>query len=279
MSDVVIAPAPGLHPLEEPVAVSWWSRHRKDVIVAAGRVAVLLFALGLWEYASGRWIDTLLVSRPSDIGDQFVTWLRDGTLLRHGQVTVTEVVAGFFLGASAGAVLAFALAPLRLVQRIVDPYIYGLYSLPKVALAPLFIVWFGIGISMKILLAAITVFFLVFLNTLAGIRQVDRGLIDAVRMMGSRRMQLVRKVILPASLVGMFTGLKVAIPYALIGAVIGELVAANRGIGYLVSDSASRFNTAGVFAALVVLTLLAWLLNFVVSLIDARLSRWRGPDS
>jgi len=266
-------------PLEEPVDISWWSRHRRSLIVAGGRILLLLTVLGLWQYAAGRWVDELLVSRPSDIGAQFVTWLRDGTLLLHGQITVTEVVAGFFAGAAAGAVLAFVVAPLRLLQRVIDPYIYGLYSLPKVALAPLFIVWFGIGVSMKISLAAITVFFLVFLNTLAGIRQVDRALIDAVRMMGCTRLQLIRTVILPASLVGLFTGLKIAIPYALIGAVIGELVASNRGIGYLVSDSASRFNTAGVFAALIVLTLMAWLLNFVVSLVDARASRWRGPES
>jgi NitT/TauT family transport system permease protein len=266
----------GSRPLEEPVDLSWWTVHRQAVIVAAGRLVLLVAVLALWEYAAGRWIDDLLVSRPSAVAEQFAAWLVDGTLLRHGEVTVTEVVWGFILGASAGAVLAFVLAPLTLVQRIIDPYVYGLYSLPKVALAPLFIVWFGIGISMKILLAAITVFFLVFLNTLAGIRQVDRGLIDAVRLMGCTRLQLARTVILPASLVGLFTGLKVAIPYALIGAVIGELVASNRGIGYLVSDSASRFNTAGVFAALIVLTLMAWVLNFVVSLIDSRLSRWRG---
>lgn len=262
--------------LEEPLARTWWQANRRTVIVALCRIGLLGAALAVWEHASGRWIDELLVSRPSDIAAQFVAWLADGTLLRHTQITVTEVVAGFFLGATTGVVAAFAVAPSRLVQRVIDPYVYALYSLPKVALAPLFIVWFGIGISMKILLAAITVFFLVFLNTLAGIRQVDPALVDAVRLMGAGRAQIARKVVFPASLAGLFTGLKVAIPYALIGAVIGELVASNRGVGSLIADSASRFNTAGVFAALVVLMLLALALNSVVSIIDSRASRWRG---
>lgn len=264
--------------LEEPLTLSWWQRHHQVVVVILGRILFVAGLLSVWQYASGRWIDVLLVSRPSEIAAQFVDWCADGTLLQHAQITIIEVVAGFVLGAAAGAVAAFALAPLRLVQRVVDPFIYALYSLPKVALAPLFIVWFGIGIQMKILLALITVFFLVFLNTLSGIRQVDKALIDAVRLMGCTRLQLIRKVVLPASLAGLFTGLKVAIPYALIGAVIGELVASNRGIGYLVSDSASRFNTAGVFAALAVLTLLAWLLNAVVSFFDRAASRWKGSE-
>jgi len=270
---------PALPPLEEPVETSWWSRHHRAVVVAVGRIAVLVAGLACWEYASGRWIEAMLVSRPSAIGAQFVTWLGDGTLLLHARITITEVILGFLLGAVAGIVAAFALAPMRIVQRIVDPYIYALYSLPKVALAPLFIVWFGIGISMKVLLAGITVFFLVFLNALAGIRQVDPALVDAVRLMGCSRVQLVQKVIFPGSVSGLLTGLKVAIPYALIGAVIGELVASNRGIGYLVTDSASRFNIAGVFASLIVLTLLAWVLNAIVSVLDARASRWRDAES
>lgn len=266
-------------PLVEPVAISWWERHHSTTITMVGRVTVLVVALALWQYASGRWINALFVSNPADIGDQFVAWIKDGTLYRNAQITVVEVVLGYLLGASAGIFLAYVLAPMKIVQRIVDPFIYALYSLPKVALAPLFIVWFGIGVSMKVLLAAITVFFLVFLNTLAGIRQVDREIIDAVRLMGASRLQIIAKVTCPGSLLGIFTGLKIAVPYALIGAVIGELVAANRGIGYLVVDSASRFNTAGVFAALIVLTALAWALNACISIVDTRTSRWRAVDS
>ncbi|MCH1883908.1 ABC transporter permease subunit [Agrococcus sp. ARC_14] len=147
------------------------------------------------------------------------------------------------------------------------------------ALAPLFIVWFGIGIDMKIILAAVSVFFLVFLNTAAGVRDVDRGLIDAVRLMGGTRRDIALKVVLPASMSGLLTGLKVSIPYALIGAVIGELVASNRGLGYLINDSAAQFNTAGVFAAVAVLTVLAMVLNGLVGLLAARANRWKPLDA
>uniref|UniRef100_UPI001C2F1258 ABC transporter permease n=1 Tax=Streptomyces sp. GbtcB6 TaxID=2824751 RepID=UPI001C2F1258 len=136
-------------------------------------------------------------------------------------------------------------------------------------------VWSGTGIRMKVLPPAVTVFFLVFLNTAVGVREVDRGLIDAVRLMGGRRRDIVVKVVLPASMTGLLTGLKVAVPYSLIGAVIGELVASNRGLGYLISDAAANFDTAGVFATLVVLSVIATVLNLIVSLIDRRANRWK----
>jgi NitT/TauT family transport system permease protein len=139
-------------------------------------------------------------------------------------------------------------------------------------------VWFGIGMHMKVLLAAATVFFLVFLNTAAGVREVDRGLVDAVRLMGGNRWHVIRKVVLPSSMTGVLTGLKVAVPYALIGAVIGELVASNKGLGYLINDAAAQFDTAGVFATLVVLSVIAGVLNVVVNLIGKRVNRWKPLD-
>jgi len=129
-----------------------------------------------------------------------------------------------------------------------------------------------------VLLAAVTVFFLVFLNTAAGVREVDRGLIDAVRLMDGTRQDIALKVVLPASMTGVLTGLKVSIPYALIGAVIGELVASNRGLGYLINDSAAQFDTAGVFATLVVLSVIASVLNVLVGLIGRRVNRWKPVD-
>jgi NitT/TauT family transport system permease protein len=131
---------------------------------------------------------------------------------------------------------------------------------------------------MKVLLAAVSVFFLVFLNTAAGVHDVDRGLIDAVRLMGGTRRDIAVKVVLPASMTGLLTGLRVSIPYALIGAVIGELVASNRGLGYLISDSSARFDTDGVFATLVVLSVIAAVLNLFVNLIAARANRWKPLD-
>ncbi|MGI5451885.1 ABC transporter permease [Streptomyces sp. CA-249302] len=254
---------------------TWWEKHGRTVIIWGGRLVFAVVLLVAWQVCAGRVFDLTFTSRPLDVARRLGDWQRDGLLWSNTWVTLKEVVLGFALGAVSGAVTGFVLASLPTFYRMVDPFIVALYSLPKVALAPLFIVWFGIGLQMKVLLAAVTVFFLVFLNTAVGVREVDRGLIDAVRLMGGRRRDVVLKVVLPGSMTGLLTGLKVAVPYSLIGAVIGELVASNRGLGYLISDAAANFDTAGVFATLVVLSVIATVLNLIVSLIDRRANRWK----
>ena len=257
---------------------TWWQRHGVTSTVWLVRIVLVVAFLVLWEIAADRWIDITFISRPSEIVKRLGEWTGDGTLWSNSWITIQEIVYGFLLGAAAGALVGFVLASLNFLYRVLDPFMMALYSIPKVALAPLFIVWFGIGMHMKVLLAAATVFFLVFLNTAAGVREVDRGLIDAVRLMGGGRWDIARKVVLPASMTGVLTGLKVAIPYALIGAVIGELVASNRGLGYLINDAASQFDTAGVFATLVVLSVIAGVLNILVGLIGKRVNRWKPID-
>lgn len=265
-------------PVRERVQRSWWQRHGTTTTVWLTRAVLIVALLIVWEIAGGRWIDITFTSKPSQIYERLVTWTLDGTLWSNSWITIQEIVLGFLLGAATGAVTGFLLASANFVYRVLDPLIMALYSIPKVALAPLFIVWFGIGINMKVLLAAATVFFLVFLNTAAAVRDVDRGLVDAVRLMGGGRGHVLRLVVLPASMAGLLTGLKVAIPYALIGAVIGELVASNRGLGYLINDAAAQFDTAGVFATLVVLSIIAAVLNVGVGLLSRRINRWKPLD-
>jgi NitT/TauT family transport system permease protein len=257
---------------------TWWQRHGTTTMVWLVRVVLVTALLVLWEIAADRWIDITFISRPSEIVGRLGDWIEDGTLWSNSWITIQEIVYGFLLGAAAGVLAGFVLASLTFAYRVLDPFMMALYSIPKVALAPLFIVWFGIGMHMKVLLAAATVFFLVFLNTAAGVREVDRGLVDAVRLMGGSRWHVLRKVVLPSSMTGVLTGLKVAVPYALIGAVIGELVASNRGLGYLINDAAAQFDTAGVFATLVVLSVIAGVLNIVVNLIGKRVNRWKPID-
>jgi NitT/TauT family transport system permease protein len=245
------------------------------VLVTVLRLVLLAAALICWQLMSGHLINKEFVSNPSDVWHQLTAWSADGTLWRNTWITVKEIVIGYALGASAGAIFGFVISAQRLLAQVLDPFIMGLYSIPKVALAPLFIVWFGIGLEMKVVLAAATVFFLVFINTAYGIRQIDAALLDSVRLMGGRRRDLLLKVTLPGSMSGLITGLRVAVPYALIGAVIGELVASNQGLGFLINDSASQFNPAGVFAALIVLTVIAAILNQGVTLLGRRSSRWK----
>jgi NitT/TauT family transport system permease protein len=262
-------------PVVIPRDRTWWQRHGTTTTVWLVRVALVAVVLTLWEIAADRWIDITFVSRPGDIVGRLGDWVADGTLWTNTWITVQEIVYGFLLGAAAGVLAGFVLASLNFLYRVLDPFMMALYAIPKVALAPLFIVWFGIGMHMKVLLAAATVFFLVFLNTAAGVREVDRGLVDAVRLMGGSRWHVIRKVVVPSSMTGVLTGLKVAVPYALIGTVIGELVASNKGLGYLINDAAAQFDTAGVFATLVVLSVIAGLLNVVVNLIGKRVNRWK----
>ncbi|WP_079132841.1 ABC transporter permease [Streptomyces nanshensis] len=258
---------------------TWREKHGQTATVWGVRLLLIVVVLTAWELMGGTLFDITFTSKPSAIGGRLAEWWADGTLWTHSWVTIQEIVYGFLLGALVGAIAGFVLASLQLAYRVLDPFIMALYAIPKVALAPLFIVWFGIGMHMKVLLAAATVFFLVFLNTAAGVREVDRGLVDAVRLMGGTRRDIARKVVLPASMTGVLTGLKVAIPYALIGAVIGELVASNQGLGYLINDAASKFDTAGVFATLVVLSVVAALLNVCVGLIGRRVNRWKPVEA
>lgn len=262
-------------PLKIAADRSWWTRNSQRVLVITGRLVLLFLILVAWQESAGRLISLLFVSKPTLIWDQLLKWSRDGILWTNTWITVKEILLGYVFGAVAGIVVGYLLALWRVVSRMLDPFIMSLYAIPKVALAPLFIVWFGIGLEMKVVLAAITVFFLVFLNTAAGIKEVDQELINAAKLMGAERKDIIFKVVIPGSISGVLTGLRIAIPYALIGAVIGELVASNHGLGYLINDSASTFNIAGVYAALVVLTVIAAVLNAVVNQLGRSSERWK----
>lgn len=263
------------------VRPSFWGGVGKLLFV---RLAVLVIALALWEMISGRVIDEFWISKPSKIVASLLKWLTDAkpgepfwtaSLFFHLNITMQEMVAGFFFGALAGIVIGFALGQMPFVAKVVDPFIMAVYSLPKIALAPLFILWFGIGIQMKIVLGTTVVFFLVFWNTYAGIKEVDQDLVDVVKVMGAKRGTILTKVVLPSSLVWIFTGLKISIPYALIAAVVGEIIASNRGIGFLLMRASGYFDTHGLFAALFVLMIIGTILNEALGRAETLLMRWK----
>jgi NitT/TauT family transport system permease protein len=251
-------------------------RQQRALRINGGRILLLVVLIAVWQLASGSLLSPLVFSSPLAVLRQLLQWIGDGTLWFHTAITLQETMLGLLFGIVAGIIAGFLLGPQQVLSKILDPFIIALYSIPKVALAPLFIVWFGIGLQMKVILAAVTVFFLVFFNTLAGVRNVDLDLVDAVHLMGGGRRDIMFKVIIPSATGWVLTGLRIAIPYALIGAIIAELVASNRGIGYLIDSSAAQFNTAGVFAALVVLTIIAAILNAIVGVIDRKTSRWKA---
>jgi NitT/TauT family transport system permease protein len=254
------------------------ARHRRNVNLA--RVILFVAFVAVWQLAANlHWIDPGVLASPSAIWEHLVKWTLDGTLWFHSWITIQETLAGFAIGSIGGIVLGFGIGRYPALAEVLDPFILAIYSVPKVALAPLFLVWFGIGLWMKIILAAVTVVFIVFFNTLAGVRNVDRDLVDAVWLMGAKPRDVLFKVLVPSAMGWALTGVRIAIPYALIGAIIGELIASNRGIGYLISSAAAGYDTAGVFAALIVLTVLAIILNAGVDEIDRRLSTWKVDSS
>jgi NitT/TauT family transport system permease protein len=239
---------------------------------------ILLFAalLALWEAGARlRWFNPSFSSFPSEIYTALVELARSGDLLQHVPITITEAVVGFVCGTLAGGLVGFVFGWWEKVAELLDPFVIAIYSLPKVALAPLFILWFGIGIQAKIILTATIVFFLVFFNTYAGVRDTSRELIDIVRLMGAGTGQLVRRVVLPSALTAIFVGLRVSVPYALIGAVVGEMMASNRGVGFLLVRATGQFDTAGAFAALFVLIVISTAFNAGIVTLERYLLRWK----
>lgn len=251
------------------------ARKRENLIVNISRIVLAIVFFGLWELASGRLIATFWVSKPSQILVALADLIQSGQMLIAVVNTVLEAGAGFFAGAVLGILLGVLFGVNRIIARILDPYLIGLYSLPRVALVPLFILWFGIGFEMKVIFTALLVFFPIFMNTLAGVRAVDGDLIDVIRVMGASRWDAIRKVFIPSALAWVFAGLRISAPFALIGAVVAEMFSSNQGLGYLISQTANQFDTAGLFATLVVTTILGLGLDAALHFVERRMLHWQ----
>ncbi|WP_045014485.1 ABC transporter permease [Bradyrhizobium sp. LTSP849] len=239
------------------------------------RAIFVVVMLTAWQSASGTLLDPFWVSSPAAIFRTLVAWTASGQLGYHLLITFKETAAGFVLGATAGVLFALLVGANDTLHRTVDPFVTAIYGVPKVALAPLFIMWFGIGLAPKIVLAAISVFFLVFFSTLRGVREVDLKMVDALRTMGAGKFATQRMVIFPSALPWLFTGLKLGLPYGFVGAVAAEMMASNAGIGYLTQNSAGQLDTAGVFAALFALMVVTTLLNEALGRLESWIFRWR----
>ncbi len=247
-------------------------KNRRDT--RAGQVILGLVLFGLWEFGSGVIVDQFFVSKPSQIVMSIWAMLTKEELFYHMQFTVTEALAGYAIGASAGLLAGFLLARIDLVYRIVQPFIIGFYGIPRIALAPLFILWFGIGISSKIAVAAVMVFFIVLINTIAGIRSVPAQLLQVARVMGASEWDLNWKVIFPSATPFIIAGLQIASPQAMIGAIVGEFISSNRGVGHLINRASGWLDTPGLFAGILSLMVVVLLMNYGVTAIGNRLMRW-----
>ena len=225
---------------------------------------------GLGFLAGPAWVDSVLgaMTRPANAA-------QGGEIFIHASYTLFEALAGFLLGAIPAAALPFLLRRLPIVTAVIDPFMVGGYGAPKLALAPLFILWFGIGIESKIALVAITVFFIVYFSALAGVRALDAKLVQMAQVMGASERAVARHIVFPGAVPYIFTGLRIAMPYSIGGAVIAELISSNRGLGYLVQTGAMNFDTTQVFVAILAATIVVHAFIAVVDLGERFLLRWR----
>lgn len=241
--------------------------------IVVWQIGVGILFLAAWEAvghtASGEW-----TSRPVLIAQRLLEWL-SGPLYQHLATTAIEVLTGLAIGVLSGTFAGLLLGRSPVPAVVLRPIIVAFYSVPLVALAPLFIMFFGLDILPKIILVSIVVFFLMFFNTFAGAGHVDDDLIAAVRLMGSTPRENFQKVVVPACMVWIIGGIRIALPFALVAATTGEMLAARRGLGFLLSDAADQFDMTGLYAALFILMLLGLAVSETASRMERRLLRWR----
>jgi NitT/TauT family transport system permease protein len=257
--------------------------HRRAVlveraVVSAGIIALGAGALLFWQFALGSIVNTRYVSTPLDVVRSLLILIDSGDLLRHIRATMTEAAAGYVIGVGVGLVGAFLLLTTRRGYEVLEPYLLAFYAIPKIALAPLFIMWFGLDLAPKILLAALMVFFIVFMNTIAGVRAIDRGLVDVVRVLGARRLQLLRTVLLPAAAPAIMAAVRVTFARAMVGALLAELISSTEGLGYLIVRASRQFDIATVFGGVLVVAALVMAVNVAIRAFEKRLFPWAsGP--
>jgi NitT/TauT family transport system permease protein len=240
------------------------------------QVAVFALLVGVWQaLAAFGLIDPFFFSRPSAIAAKILTWLTSGYIWPHLAITLLEALLAFVIGAVLGVGAGLAFARIELLAAVFDPYIRILNALPRVILAPIFILWFGLGVASKVALGVTLVFFVVFFNTFQGIREVDPVVRNNARMLQASDRQMLRYVDLPSAMAWIFSSLHTSIGFALVGAVVGEYIGASRGIGYVVAQAQGVFDTTGVFAGLILTSAVVLCIDLAINRLERYLLRWR----
>ncbi len=237
----------------------------------------LLIALGGWQLAViFTDLPSFILPSPTDVGTRFLRALSDGSLLRHSSITLLEILLGLLTGTAAATALGYLLAKSHLFERLLAPYLVASQAVPIVAIAPLLIIWFGPGIFSKVLICALIVFFPVLVNTVVGVRAVPSALRDLMRSLRATRWQTLRYLEIPAALPVFLGGLRIGAALSVIGAVVGEFVGADRGLGFLINVGRGQYDTALVFVAIFVLVALALVLYGVVAWLESYLLKWQA---
>ena len=279
IAQVLDPPATLTSPSSLEIAARHASRRRGQIVVSA-RIGILVAVLGGWELGARLGvIDPFFFANPSGIAAQVWIWITEGTsqgpLWEQILVTMEETVLGFFIGAVGGVVFGILLGRNRMLADIFSTYIKVANSIPRVVLGSIFIIALGLGMASKVALAVVMVFFVVFANAFQGVREADRAMIANAQILGASPYQITRTVIIPSAMSWILASLHVSFGFALVGAVVGEFLGAKKGVGLLISTAQGSFNADGVFAAMVILAVLALVVEAIITLVETRLVKWR----
>ncbi|WP_441249964.1 ABC transporter permease [Kitasatospora sp. McL0602] len=258
-------------------------RRRRSLVLLA-QLALIALVLGGWQFGADQgWLDTFTYGSPGGVAEQLRVWFTEGTatgsIWRNIGVTMQETVFGFLLGTAAGVVLGVSLGRVRVLADVAAPFIKAANSIPRIVLGSVFIIWFGLGPSGKIALATVLVFFSVFFNAFQGTREVDQNLISNARILGASQWRVTTQVVLPSAMTWIIASLHSAFGFALIGAIVGEILGAQYGLGQLIAQAQGSFNADGIYAGTVVIAVLALLAEWLVTLFEKRVLRWRPAQS
>ncbi len=272
MVAIVMGAVSYLNWIEEEIKEYMWQQHLDLLLMPF----VLTGFISMWQLLVW-WGDypAFILPAPRDVANTLMHVLADGTLWQHVQVTLWEIVAGLLLGLGTAVVVGYTLAKHQLLEKLLSPYLVAMQAVPVIAIAPLLVIWFGSGYLSKILVCALIVFFPALISTVVGLRSVEPNLRDLMRSLQASRWQMFYMLEVPAALPVLLGGLKIGVTLSVIGAVVGEFMAANQGLGFLINQARGLFNTPLVFVAILTLVFITLTMYGLVALLETRLLRWR----
>jgi NitT/TauT family transport system permease protein len=247
----------------------------ESMILIVGRTALILAILALWQFADDRLVPDFVISSPVHVASQLADDLQSATIWNDIAVTLEELLMGYALGAIVGMLFGLLLGLNRMARGIFEPVLSAVNAIPKVALAPLFLIAMGLGPGSKVAIAAMMVALLMFYNTLGGMLVAPRPLIDVLRVIGAGRATIIRKITLPFLTTYIIAGLKSSVPLAIVGVIVGEFIGANAGVGFYIRQTTDLFDSAGLFSGVCILVVMSLLGNWLVQLLERRLLRWQ----
>jgi NitT/TauT family transport system permease protein len=276
----------GLFPTVNPptaneLDAAYQSRRRKrKILVHLTQVAALVIVIGGWQlFVQGDQRKIILFGMPSRIVDRLQTWITQGTAQGALGVqiwtTMQEALIGFLIGTALGIVCGIALGRVKFLSDVFGPFVKVLNAIPRIVLGSIFVLMFGLGIESKVLLVIVLVFFGVFFNAFQGTREVDRNFVNNATILGASRWQVTRQVVLPSAFTWIIASLHVSFGFALIGAIVGEFIGGYAGLGVMVKQAQGTFDASGVWAAMVIMGVVALIAEWLITWLERRLLRWR----